>query len=159
MFSVWRRPSLLGLLLSSNLPLTAFRFDPRYAEFNLNQNETASDRLDYRGSWPGHEYHPSPKNWRFPFYSLFLDHFVNGNPANDDANNTVYESDSTSTTMRYGGDIQGLVDSLDYLHGLGIKGIYLAGSPLINQPWKSDSYSPIDLTMLDPHFGTISDWR
>lgn len=37
----------------------------------------------------------------------------------------------------------GLVDSLDYLHGLGIRGIYLAGSLLHNLPWEADSYSPL----------------
>ncbi|KAG8163888.1 hypothetical protein KVR01_005806 [Diaporthe batatas] len=153
------RSSFFGLLLSRAPLLTALRFDERYADFNLNQNATASDPLDYWGAWPDHEYHPSPENWRFPFYSLYLDRFVNGNPFNDDVNNTVYETDPTSTTMRYGGDILGLVDSLDYIHGMGIRGVYLAGSALINQPWAAHSYSPIDLTMLDPHFGTINDWR
>lgn len=84
---------------------------------------------------------------------------MNGDPSNDDANGTVYESDMVSTSMRHGGDILGLVDSLEYLYGMGIRGIYIADSALLNQPWIADSYSPIDLTMLDPHFGTISDWR
>lgn len=39
------------------------------------------------------------------------------------------------------------------------KGLYLAGSPFINQPWAADSYSPLDLTLLDHHFGNISIWR
>ena len=134
-------PLCFGILLSTVLPLTALKFDANYRDFNLNQNETASNPLDYSGSWPDHAYHPSPENWRFPFYSLFLDHFVNGDPSNDDANNTVFETDVMSTTMRYGGDILGLVDSLDYIHGMGIRGIYLAGSPFINQPWTADSYS------------------
>lgn len=69
------------------------------------------------------------------------------------------------------------MDSLDYLQGMGIKvpyffadnsiswslivckGLYLAGSPFINQPWAADSYSPLDLTLLDHHFGNISTWR
>jgi len=51
------------------------------------------------------------------------------------------------------------LDSLDYLHGMGIKAIYIAGSPFINLPWTADSYSPVDLTVLDHHFGTIDEWR
>jgi alpha-1,3-glucan synthase len=47
------------------------------------------------------------------------------------------------TQLRHGGDVDGLVDTLDYLHGLGIRGIYLAGSLLYNFPWMSDSYSPL----------------
>jgi alpha-1,3-glucan synthase len=26
-------------------------------------------------------------------------------------------------------------------------------------PWASDGYSPLDLTLLDAHLGTIADWR
>jgi alpha-1,3-glucan synthase len=79
------------------------------------------------------------------------------------------------TQLRHGGDLRGLVDSLDYLQGMGIKasreeywmmeladgeqGLYVAGSPHINMPWGADAYSPLDLTLLDHHFGTIEDWR
>jgi alpha-1,3-glucan synthase len=63
------------------------------------------------------------------------------------------------TQLRHGGDIQGLVDSLDYLQGMGIKAIYVAGPPFINFPWEATAYSPIDLTLLDMHFGTIQTWR
>ena len=37
--------------------------------------------------------------------------------------------------------------------------LYLAGSPHINVPWASDGYSPLDLTLLDHHFGTITEWQ
>lgn len=40
-----------------------------------------------------------------------------------------------------------------------VQAIYFAGMPHINQPWGSDGYSPLDLTLLDHHFGTIDDWR
>jgi alpha-1,3-glucan synthase len=26
-------------------------------------------------------------------------------------------------------------------------------------PWKSDSYSPLDFTLLDHHFGKLAEWR
>jgi alpha-1,3-glucan synthase len=94
-----------------------------------------------------------------PFYTIFLDRFANGDPSNDDANGTHYEHDIISNQFRNGGDIKGLLDSLDYLQGMGIKGLYLAGSPFINQPWAADSYSPLDLTLLDHHFGNITAWR
>ena len=102
---------------------------------------------------------PSPDNWRFPFYTLMLDRFVNGDPTNDNANGTAWEHDLTGTQLRHGGDVKGLQDTLDYLAGMGIKGIYLAGSPMINFPWGSDAFSPLDLTLLDPHFATIQAWR
>ncbi|THX82417.1 putative alpha 1,3 glucan synthase [Aureobasidium pullulans] len=61
--------------------------------------------------------------------------------------------------MRHGGDLAGLVDTLDYLQGMGIKALYIAGAPFLNLPWKSDGYSPVDFTLLDHHFGRIADWR
>ena len=164
---------LLALFAAS---VTALRYDPQYVDYNLNQNQAAVNPLDYWGEWDNHTFHPSPKNWRFPFYTLFLDRFVNADPTNDDSNGTVFEQDIMSTQLRHGGDILGLMDSLDYLQGMGIKAIYIAGSPFINQPWEADSYSvgvedgpiiaswltlrqPVDFSLLDPHFGTIEDWR
>lgn len=109
---------LLPLLASSALSL---RFDPAEIDYNLNQNQQATDPLDYSGIWSPHDFHKSPDNWRFPFYTFFLDRFVNGDPSNDDANGTVYEHDTNNNLYRHGGDLKGLVDSLDYLQGLGIK--------------------------------------
>lgn len=88
-----------------------------------------------------------------------LDRFVNGDPVNDDANGTAWEHDPYGTQLRHGGDVKGLQDTLDYLAGMGIQGIYIAGSPFINFPWASDSFSPLDLTLLDAHFATIDIWR
>ncbi len=87
------------------------------------------------------------------------DRFVNGDPTNDNTNKTSYEHDPNSNQMRHGGDIQGIVDTLDYLQGMQVKGLYIAGSPFKNQPWGYDQYSPLDLSVLDDHFGTIQQWR
>ncbi len=99
----------------------ALRYDPAQVGFNLNENTTAVSPVDYWGSWPNHTYHPSPSNWRFPFYTVFLDRYVNGDPNNDNANGTQFEVDHTANQLRHGGDIQGFVDSLDYIQGMGIK--------------------------------------
>ena len=104
-----------------------------------------------------------------------LDRFVNGDPNNDDINGTYFEHDLRSNQMRHGGDIRGLQNTLDYIQGAGFKvklvvfgtmclvdsaqGLYLAGSPFINLPWEYDGYSPVDLTLLDQHWGILRDWR
>ena len=110
-------------LVAAFLLLTAgaWKFDPELTDWNLNQNQNARIPTDYWGQWDDHQYNPSPKNWRFPFYTLFLDRFVNGDPSNDNANGTSFEHDLNSNQMRHGGDLQGLVDTLDYLHGMGIR--------------------------------------
>ena len=101
--------------------VSSLKFDVQEVGYNLNENTTAVNPLDYWGEWTDHTYHPSPSNWRFPFYTLFLDRFVNGDPSNDDANATAFEHDPLSNQFRHGGDIAGLVDTLDYIQGMGIK--------------------------------------
>ncbi|KAK4119093.1 glycosyltransferase family 5 protein [Parathielavia appendiculata] len=154
-------PSLQSFVLVSLFAahIYCLPYLPEYEAYNLNQNKAATNPLEYWGEWPDHTFHPSPENWRMPFYSLFLDRFVNGDPLNDNANKTVFEVDMLSTQLRAGGDISGLIDTLDYLQSMGIKGLYIAGSPFINQPWAADSFSPLDMTLLDSHFGTINEWR
>ncbi|CAI7610059.1 unnamed protein product [Penicillium glandicola] len=149
-----------GLVSLFVTTVTAWPYDEAYLDYNLNTNETATDPADYWGKWPDHDgdYNPSPDNWRFPFYSLFLDRFVNGDPSNDNINGTSFEHD-IEQRIRHGGDVAGLVDTLDYLQGMGIKGIYIAGTSLLNQPWTSDGYGVLDTTILDAHYGTIQVWR
>ncbi|KAM7214975.1 alpha-1,3-glucan synthase [Rhypophila decipiens] len=152
--------SFIFTLLTTTATLVhGLRYDAREAAYNLNQNRVATDPLDYWGERENHTYFPSPVNWRVPVYTLFLDRFINGDPSNDNANETIFETDMMSTQLRFGGDLAGLVDSLDYIEGMGIKAIYIAGSPFINQPWGADSYSPIDLTVLDKHYGTLKEWQ
>lgn len=150
---------LIVLWTALAIPAGAFKYDPDFVDYNLNTNQDATNARDYSGKWEDHVFNPSPSNWRFPFYTLFLDRFANGDPTNDNANGTVYEQEVLGTQLRFGGDVQGLVDSLDYIQGMGIKGLYVAGSPFINQPWAADSYSPLDHTLLDMHFGNITAWR
>lgn len=99
----------------------AYVYDPDWVQYNLNQNQTAVNPLDYWGERLNHDFTPSPSNWRFPFYTLFLDRFVNGDPTNDNINGTSFEHDINSNQIRHGGDLQGLMDTLDYIEGMGIK--------------------------------------
>lgn len=140
---------------------TAFSwpYDESLLGYNVNENKTATNPADYWGEWPDHTYHPSPENWRFPVYTLFLDRFVNGDPTNDNVNGTQFEHDLRSNQMRHGGDVAGLLDTLDYLQGMGIKAIYIAGTALMNQPWGYDGYSALDTTVLDKHYADIQTWR
>lgn len=51
---------------------------------------------------------------------------------------------------RYGGDLQGIIDKLDYLQGLGITAIYL--NPVFDSP-SSHKYDGISYHHIDPNFG------
>jgi len=59
---------------------------------------------------------------------------------------------------RYGGDVQGILDSLDYLTDLGIEAIYL--NPVFPSP-SAHKYDGLLYHHIDPHFGPDpdGDWR
>ncbi|RAK95230.1 alpha-1,3-glucan synthase Ags3 [Aspergillus ibericus CBS 121593] len=154
----WQRAALLILGLLS-VAAVGWPYNESLADYNLNTNASAADPIDYWGEWPDHDYHPSPSNWRFPVYTIFLDRIANGDPTNDNINGTTFEHVIDSNQMRHGGDLAGLIDSLDYIKGMGFKAIYFAGTYLMNLPWAYDGYSPVDTTLLDMHHGTLEDWR
>jgi len=112
---------LLVLAVTLSFSAQALQYDPSLISWNLNTEADAVDPLDYAGEWGNHVFNPSPENWRFPFYTLMLDKWVNGDPTNDNSNGTVFEYDIHETQLRHGGDVRGLKDSLDYLQGMGIK--------------------------------------
>jgi alpha-1,3-glucan synthase len=133
----------LALLSLSQLPaVTAAPYSDELADYNLNTNKAATDVLDYSTTRSNTTYTPSPDNWRsIPFYTLLPDKFADGDPSNNDYFGTMYEADWRETQMRYGGDLKGLVNKLDYLAGMGVKGIFMSGTAFINMPWQADSRS------------------
>lgn len=135
------------------------RFEQQYVNYNLNQNRSAIESKDYGGTWQNHSFHPSPSNWRMPTFVLTIDRFIDGNPKNNEANGTAFETNWMANQFRFGGDTAGIYDSLDYLVGMGIKTIYLTGSMMLNMPWSPDGYGPLDFTLLDAHHGVIEEWR
>ncbi|KAL5385554.1 hypothetical protein DPSP01_004669 [Paraphaeosphaeria sporulosa] len=155
MFASRKLLSLFCLLL----PGLGLRYDPEHEGWNLNLNQNAIDPLDYWGEWDNHTFNPSPRTWRFPFYCITLDRYVDGDPTNNLANGTSFEHDWTSNQFRFGGDTKGMMNNLDYIQGMGIKAIYFSGTPFINMPWSSDGFGALDFTLLDHHHGKIEDWR
>lgn len=73
--------------------------------------------------------------------TILLDKWFDGDPSNNDFFKTKFEHDAKETQLRFGGDIKGLTNNrtLDYLHGMGIRAIYIAGTPWLNMPWQADS--------------------
>ncbi len=101
-------------------------------------------------------------------YQIFTDRFRNGDPSNDVVDDEYYyivghskhqgdwDAPPTDTDVRYfyGGDLQGILEKLDYLQGLGIEVLYL--NPIFVSP-SSHKYDCQDYEHIDPHFGVISD--
>ncbi|KAJ3985674.1 modular protein with glycoside hydrolase family 13 and glycosyltransferase family 5 domains [Lentinula detonsa] len=144
-------------LLSCTVKASPYRDD--LTAWNLNTNKDTTDPTQYSTTRSNTTYTPSPDNWRsLPVYTVLLDKWADGDPSNNDYFGTMYEWDYRETQLRFGGDLKGLVARLDYLKGMGIKVIYISGTPFLNMLWQADSYSPLDMTVLDPHWGTWADW-
>ena len=100
-------------------------------------------------------------------YQIFPERFCNGDPSNDVTDNEYYyiighskhvadwDAPPTDTDIRcfYGGDLQGIIDKLDYLQDLGVEVLYL--NPIFVSP-SSHKYDCQDYEHIDPHFGVIS---
>ena len=128
----------LSLLAATSLVRSSpYRDD--LTDYNLNTNQNAQSPTDY-STTKRSSYHPSPANWReIPFYTILMDKFADGDPSNNDYFGTMYEWDWRETQMRFGGDLKGLVAKLDYLQGMGVRGIFISGTPFLNMLWQADS--------------------
>lgn len=135
-----RFSTLLGLT-PFIVSVLAAPFNETYASYNLNTNQDAQSPLDYDTDFVPSAYHPSPDNWRFPFYTVLMDKFADGDPTNNDFFQSPFEWDWRETNFRFGGDLAGLESKLDYLAGMGIKAVFAAGTPWINMIWQADSAS------------------
>jgi pullulanase-type alpha-1,6-glucosidase len=113
------------------------------------------------------------------FYFVMADRFANGDPSNDtggfavpdgtpaDEGKFFHGYDPTDTAYFHGGDIQGLIDHLDYIEGLGTTALWLTPS-FKNKPVQGvgdtrsagyHGYWITDYTVIDPHLGTNDDMR
>lgn len=127
------------LSLASLASASPYRDD--LSDYNINTNQNAQSPLDYSTDKRS-SYTASPTNWReIPFYTILLDKFADGDPTNNDYFGTPFEWDWRETQLRFGGDLKGLVAKLDYLQGMGIKGIFISGTPFLNMLWQADSAS------------------
>lgn len=99
-------------------------------------------------------------------YQIFVDRFYNGDTTNDVLTGEYnyisehvhkvdnWEQYPANMDVRefYGGDLQGVLDKMDYLEDLGIEVIYF--NPLFVSP-SNHKYDIQDYDYIDPHFGKI----
>ncbi|RZS92544.1 glycoside hydrolase family 13 protein [Aquimarina brevivitae] len=93
-------------------------------------------------------------------YLLMPDRFANGNPDNDTTKNTIENVDRSNPGGRHGGDIQGIIDHLDYIEELGATAIW--STPLLedNEPvYSYHTYAQSDLYKIDPRYGSNEDYQ
>lgn len=94
-------------------------------------------------------------------YLIMPDRFANGDVTND----KVYSTNDTilarhKLLFRHGGDLQGVIDRLDYLEDLGVTALWL--NPVLenDQPYASyHGYAVTDHYRIDPRLGTNEQYR
>ncbi len=92
-------------------------------------------------------------------YQIFPDRFRNGNPANDPPGTRAWHYEPLVPPegwfVFYGGDLQGLRDTLAYLQSLGVRLLYL--NPVFSSP-SNHGYDITDYFAINPRLGTLADF-
>ena len=92
-------------------------------------------------------------------YLIMPDRFANGDPGNDSMSTVSEKANRNDPNGRHGGDIQGIIDHLDYLQALGVTAIW--NTPLMedNEPKTSyHTYAISDFYKIDARYGTNDDY-
>lgn len=127
--------SLLGaaLLLGGAVPAPSVQAVALAAGAPAVTDLTAKDRI-----WPDER-----------IYFVFIDRFNNGDKTNDGAANT------SDPRAWHGGDLQGIIDKLDYIKDLGFTAIWI--TPHVKNTGRDyHGYGAVDFFDTDPHFGTVA---
>lgn len=85
-------------------------------------------------------------------YQIFPDRFCNGDSSNDPTNTKAWGGKVDERSM-FGGDLQGIIDKVDYLKELGVTFIYM--TPIFLSI-SNHKYNTCDYYSIDPHFGDIN---
>ncbi len=96
-------------------------------------------------------------------YFAMIDRFQNGDKSNDDQGRG--EFDPADDECFHGGDLKGLRGKLPYLKRMGFDALWL--TPPVSNQWINPyiktrgyhGYWAYDFTKIDPHFGTLADYK
>ncbi|MBI4349343.1 MAG: hypothetical protein HY553_21065 [Elusimicrobia bacterium] len=101
---------------------------------------------------PGKAYTPSPEDWSDQaVYFPLIDRFAKGEGARP-------VGDPRNGRARHGGNLAGLIDKLDYIKNAGFTTL-LINPIFVNAPDGYHGYSPLDFLGVDPHLGTMADFK
>lgn len=92
-------------------------------------------------------------------YLIIPDRFANGEPANDEPAEAHGTHDRANPRAYHGGDLHGVREHLSYLKDLGVTTILL--TPIVKNGAAQDyhGYGAVDLYAVDPHLGTLEEYR
>jgi len=88
-------------------------------------------------------------------YLIMSDRFVDGDASNNSTKNTREKADKSNVNGRWGGDIQGIINSFDHIAKLGCTAIW--PTPLLcddEAAWSYHGYACSDYYHIDPRYGS-----
>ncbi|WP_366187467.1 glycoside hydrolase family 13 protein [Flavobacterium ovatum] len=92
-------------------------------------------------------------------YLLMPDRFANGNPKNDNDNKVFEKANRSLSSGRHGGDIEGIIQNLNYIQELGATTVW--STPLCEDNDAQGSYhgyGQSDVYQIDPRYGSNEDY-
>ena len=90
-------------------------------------------------------------------YLIMSDRFVDGDESNNSTKNTKEKADKSNVNGRFGGDIQGIINSFDHILALGATAIW--PTPMLGdneEAWSYHGYACSDYYHIDPRYGSNS---
>jgi len=90
-------------------------------------------------------------------YLIMSDRFVDGDASNNSTANTREKADKSNVNGRWGGDIQGIINSFDHIAKLGCTAIW--PTPMLGDDeaaWSYHGYACSDYYHIDPRYGSNS---
>ena len=131
--------------------------------FNIELKKKKKTEAVYQYKLLGREKNSSARqgfNNSDVIYLITPDRFANGNRDNDNVEGYADKLNRTDPDGRHGGDIQGVIDHLDYISGMGFTALWL--NPVLENNMKRTSYhgyATTDYYKVDPRFGTNEDYK
>jgi len=92
-------------------------------------------------------------------YLITPDRFVNGDPSNDEVEGMKEKPDRSDRDGRHGGDIRGIINSLDYIREMGFTAVWL--NPVLENNMSRTSYhgyATTDFYKVDPRYGSNEEY-
>lgn len=88
-------------------------------------------------------------------YLIMSDRFVDGDESNNSTKDTREKADKSNVNGRWGGDIQGIINSFDHIAKLGCTAIW--PTPMLGddeEAWSYHGYACSDYYHIDPRYGS-----
>lgn len=92
-------------------------------------------------------------------YLITPDRFANSIPENDHVDGMYEDTDRSDNSKRHGGDLQGIIDNLDYIQDLGFTSVWIC--PVLESNQKEYSYHGYAITdyyKVDARYGSNEDY-